>query len=188
MSTSVIEALDGFMQRFLKHSAAYPASASIEYDPKWPSECYQPSKGDNTLVRWQPVKRLLPGSFADMQKALDLTIHPDITAYFSQYWSENIDAQSEQGHLQLLQAWNPEDFALLQQNLIGHILMKRRLRQPETLFFALTDEDDFILSVDNRSGAVMLEQVGLEPKQQIAPGLADFLQAVEPSQAQPCQQ
>ena len=187
MSQSVIEALDSFMQRFKQHCITFPGIATIEYDPQWPSECYQPSKDneEGVTVSWQPVKRRSPVNFSDLENALEMTLHPDIKDYYSQYWSENIYANSEDGQLQLLQAWNEEDFDLLQQNLVGHILMKRRLRQPETLFFALTDQDDFILSIDNQSGEVMLEQVGLQPQKVIAPNLAAFLGAIEPSDGPP---
>jgi SecY interacting protein Syd len=61
--------------------------------------------------------------------------------------------------------------------------MKRRLKQPETLFIALTDEDDFILTVDNASGEVVLEQVGLLPKEVVAPNLEVFIQSLQPSVA-----
>ena len=64
---------------------------------------------------------------------------------------------------------------------MGQILMKRRLKQRETLFIGLTDEDDFILTVDNMSGKVMLEQVGLLPKEVVAPNLAVFIQSLKPS-------
>ena len=92
-------------------------------------------------------------------------------------------AKHPSGKLQILQAWNAEDFDRLQQNIVGHILMKRRLRQPETVFIALTDEEDFILSVENQTGAVMLEQVGLQPKEQISVNLATFLTEIEPAVA-----
>ena len=84
------------------------------------------------------------------------------------------------GNLQLLLPWNQDDMVRLQQNLVGHVLMKRRLDQPETLFFAVTDEEDFILSVDNQSGEVVLEQVGLLPQEVLAPDLASFLASLEP--------
>ncbi len=50
------------------------------------------------------------------------------------------------------------DFERLQQNLIGHILMKQKLKQAITLFFAVTDEDDIILSVNNNTGEVWAEK------------------------------
>jgi SecY interacting protein Syd len=81
----------------------------------------------------------------------------------------------------LLQVWNEQDFERLLQNLIGHALMKRRLEQPMTLFFAVTDDEDYILSLENDTGRVMLERVGLEPQEMLADNLAQFLSSLEPA-------
>jgi len=59
-------------------------------------------------------------------------------------------------------------------------LMKKRLKQAPTLFFALTDEDDFVLSVLNETGEVVLEQVGRPPKEIISPSLGDFIATLSP--------
>ena len=76
--------------------------------------------------------------------------------------------------------WHPGDFIRLQQNLIAHVLMKRRLKQRETLFFAVTDEEDSMLSVLNSTGEVYLEQTGQEVKQLLAPDLLSFLRQLSP--------
>ncbi len=109
-----------------------------------------------------------------------MVFHADIKTYYSSYWSEGLNASTARGGLQLLQAWNDDDFERLLQNMVGHVLMKRRLKQAETLFFAVTDDDDFIISLDNASGKVMLEQVGLEPKEVLAESLSEFLTQIEP--------
>ena len=59
-------------------------------------------------------------------------------------------------------------------------MMKRRLRQPVTLFFALTDDENFILSVDNETGEVVLEPVGKPATQVIASSLAAFIEGLTP--------
>ena len=76
----------------------------------------------------------------------------------------------------LLQVWNQDDFDRLIGNLIGHALAKRRSKSPLTLFFACTDQDDYFLSLDNRSGRVLLEQPGVPPVRQVAENLTEFLQ------------
>ena len=58
--------------------------------------------------------------------------------------------------------------------------MKKRLKQEPTLFFALTDEDDFVLSVLNSTGEVVLEQVGRPPKKVISPSLPEFIATLRP--------
>ncbi|GAA0856880.1 SecY-interacting protein [Aliiglaciecola litoralis] len=152
----------------------------IQYDSNWPSPCYQSKAEDNEWVGWQPVLQQQPMSLSDFENALDITMDKQLAAYFSCYWSDNLNAKTARGNLQLLLPWNEQDFERLQQNLIAHVLMKRRLKQKETLFFAVTDEDDFIISVDNESGKVMLEQVGLEPQEELADSLLSFIQQLSP--------
>ncbi|MCF2948415.1 SecY-interacting protein [Paraglaciecola aquimarina] len=187
MSAEVITALDDFVQKYVSQVALSPNKMLVEYDPDWLSECYAHNVGPaeevapGEKVEWQPVIRKDTADFSGMETALDFTIHADIKAFYSRYWSDNLIAKTEKGRLQLLQAWNLDDFERLQQNLIGHILMKRRLNQPETLFFGLTDEEDFILTLDNTSGRVMLEQVGVQPTEVLAPSLAEFIKTLEPN-------
>jgi SecY interacting protein Syd len=209
MSEQVTAALDEFIQKYLVTAKKHPEMLLAEYDNDWPSECYTSldSKSDkdgksdrrdksdksdkdnasstNDRVDWQPVKRSGLVNFSDLEKALEMKIHEDIISYYSAYWSENLNAETDKGYLQLLQPLNQDDFERLQQNLVGHILMKRRLKQPETFFIALTDEDDFIITVHNTSGEVMLEQVGLEPKEVLAANLAVFIQSLQPSYTSP---
>ncbi|MEP1447596.1 MAG: SecY-interacting protein [Paraglaciecola sp.] len=184
MSKKIIVALDEFVQKYKDVAKQNPEMLRVEYDSDWPSECYNQSGNTGDKVNWQPIKRSGDSNFSDLETALEMKIHQDVISYYSAYWSDNLNAKTDKGYLQLLQPWNPDDFERLQQNLIGHILMKRRLKQPETLFVALTDEDDFILTVNNSSGEVMLEQVGLEPKEVVAPSLAVFIQSLQPSFSQ----
>ena len=176
MDNSLNSALDGFIQQYVQHHQ----TLSIEFDPDWPSACYLASADAGDLVGWQPVRQSQPGNWQDFETALSLQLHPSIASYYQGYWSDNLKARHALGNLELIQVWNDDDFARLQQNLIGHILMKRRLKQADTVFFALTDEEDMILSVDNASGAVVLEQVGLPPKRTLAANLSEFIQTLTP--------
>jgi SecY interacting protein Syd len=92
-----------------------------------------------------------------------------------------MQAKAAQGACELLQVWNEEDFERLQQNLIGHLLMKQRLKQSPSLFFGLTDEEDFILTVINDTGEVALEQVGKPAQEILAPTLAHFIAQLSPT-------
>lgn len=181
MKNPLVVALKAFIEKYHEASQEHPDMFRIEYDQDWPSDCYQTIAEQGEWVDWRPISRHLNGPFSDLEKALEISIHPDIVSYYSAYWSDNLDAKTDKGSLQLLQAWNQQDFERLQQNLVGHVLMKRRLNQPETLFFALTDEEDFILTVDNKSGEVLLEQVGLLPQEVLAPNLCTFLQSLTPA-------
>ncbi|MEP1551551.1 MAG: SecY-interacting protein [Paraglaciecola sp.] len=181
MSGSVSVALSQFVEKYLRKASVSSESLTIEYDPQWPSLCYVSKAEVGEPVSWQPVKRKCKGDFSDIESALNVSIHTDLIEFYNEYWSDNLNAIASKGSLQLLQAWNEDDFLRLQQNLVGHVLMKQRLKQPITLFFGLTEDDDFIITLDNQSGEVMLEQVGLLPKEVLAPNLASFLHSLEPN-------
>jgi SecY interacting protein Syd len=158
----------------------------IEHDDEWPSPCEQsdtkqkmPLQGD---VYWQPVavEKNEALSFENVESALELTLHDDIKTYFTSLYSESLNAKCGEGELSLLFAWNKDDFERLQENLIGHILMKRRLKQEETIFFAVTDEEDMIISLDNASGTVWVERVGCKPHKQLSDSLAQFISQLTP--------
>lgn len=148
----------------------------IEKDPQWPSPCEFEQKGQTF---WKPVlqSEVLqhPNSFDNVGHAMDIEIDQQYAEFFSLYFAAGIDAVHERGPLHLLQAWSQDDFERLQQNLIGHLMMKQKLKQEPTLFFALTDEEDLNVVVNNQSGEVCLEYVGKEPHATLAPDLASFI-------------
>ena len=133
-------------------------------------------------VYWRPVdiERGHKLNFDNVETALEMTLHPDIKTYFTTLYSENLDATCEEGNLSLLFAWNKDDFQRLQENLIGHILMKQRLKQAETVFVAVTDEEDMIISVENDTGTVWVERVGCKPHKKLADSLAQFINTLTP--------
>jgi SecY interacting protein Syd len=151
----------------------------VEHDEQWPSPCLQ-EKFDDTFMCWQPIEMTVPLSFKNLENALDLTIHPSVIEYFTSIYSDSIPATCSEGHLQLLFAWSESDFSRLQENLIGHILMKQKLKQEVTLFFAITDDENIMLSVNNETGEVWAERVGCKPHKKIAKSLFDFMTSLHP--------
>ncbi|MEC8376631.1 MAG: SecY-interacting protein [Pseudomonadota bacterium] len=198
MGLTISEQIDKFVSSYV--DAANESGLKVAYEANWPSPCLEqtatigalaPSEGE--MVSWAPKMQNRTqdetqgrmqerqNSFANVENAMSLSLHPDFCEFFTRYYSANFTATAEQGQCELLQVWNDEDFEGLQQNLIGHLLMKQRLKQAPTLFFGLTDEEDFILSIINDTGEVALEQVGKEPQQIVAPNLAAFLASLTPT-------
>ena len=63
--------------------------------------------------------------------------------------------------ISLIQIWNPDDFERLIGNLIGHYLMQKNAGAALTLFFAtVEDGSEKIISLDNRTGQILLENAG----------------------------
>lgn len=168
-----------FVQQALRWSTQNGVSLTTWADPASPSDAQQGEIIDNQ-VQWQPVPQAIQTDFANVEHALELTIHPDIKTFYRLYFGAGLAAQHLRGKLMLLMVWNDDDVKRLQENIIGHILMKRRLKQRETVFFATTEDDDILLSVLNETGEVYLERVGQEVKEKLADNLAEFIQALTP--------
>ena len=187
---TVTEALAEFMDHTLK---TYP-DLRAPFDPEWRSPCEigAPIETDQgPLIAWRPVRRhpdTIAEDFAPLERALEFPVHPDIKAYWGAYWAAGLEAEAVDGHVSLLFPWNPDDLERLNENLIGHALSKRKLAKRGTrgsgmsVFFACTEpESELFLSVDNDSGAVLLEKPGFKPIREVAPDLASFLTTLVPS-------
>ncbi len=189
--TSTNKTLSQLLQEFAKkyienYQNEHGHLPIIEYDNQWLSPCEQ-NKLNHQEVYWQPVFLAelcftsdKKPTFTNVESALGLSLHPDIKTYFTTLYSESLDATCFEGQLSLLFSWNFDDFQRLQENIIGHILMKQRLKQPETIFFALTDEEDMILVLDNLTGEVWVERVGCKPHKKLSDTLAGFIAQLSP--------
>ena len=151
-------------------------------DPASPSPC-QLAQLPEQMVRWQPVPQQHSADFSNVERALELELHPDIKQFYSIYYGAGLAALHSKGRLQLLMVWNEDDVKRLQENIIGHILMKRRLKQREKVFFATTEDDDILLSVLNETGEVYQEHVGQEVTVKLADNLTEFIASLAPCQA-----
>lgn len=181
MTDSVTASLQDFIERYMR--AVRESSGSLPkqmFDPDWPSPCQVGEPDADGNILWKPVQRLTPADFSGLENALSVSIHDDIKEYYSCFWSDVMEAASDDGNLTLVQIWNEDDFERLITNLVGHTMAKERAKQPLTLFFACTDEEELFLSVENVSGRVLLEKPGSPPLREVAPSLAEFLNQLRP--------
>lgn len=191
IKTNLVDILQQFSKQYVnQYRDVHSHLPKIKQDDEWSSPCeipYENSEVEHAhlstgQVFWQPIniEKEQGLDFDNVESALALNLHPDIKTYFTTLYSESLDASCEEGNLSLLFAWNKDDFQRLQENLIGHILMKQRLKQAETVFFAVTDEEDMIISIDNNTGSVWVEQVGCKPHKKLADSLALFISKLVP--------
>lgn len=148
-------------------------------DPDSPSPA-QYGDVQQEQVAWWPVVQVEPLDFTGLEQGLGITLHPSVKEFYATLWGADLPVAHPRGPAALLLLWHADDFVRLQQNLIAHVLMKRRLNQRETLFFAVTDEEDSMLSVLNSTGEVYLERAGQEVSQLLAPDLHSFLLQLSP--------
>ncbi|WP_428617386.1 SecY-interacting protein [Shewanella sp.] len=131
-------------------------------------------------VQWQAIKREDEGQFDNIEHALSMKLHPSIQPFYGRYFSAPVMFGSAFGEGELLQAWNQQDFEYLQQNLIGHLMMKAKLKQPPTWFIGVLGEGDEMLVVDNETGGVWIEVPGELPHRQLAESLDAFIEGLTP--------
>ena len=182
---SVERALGDFIAAYQK---TYPR-LETEFDARWRSPCEigEPFSTDDDSQRicWEPTARSQSSNqddFAPLERALEVAVHPALKAYYGAYWSAGMEAEAVQGHVSLLFLWNEADIERLQENLIGHSLAKQRAKSSLSIFFACTEPDsELFLSIDNASGAILLEKPGYRPLRQVADCLESFLEELVPA-------
>ena len=176
VSTQLAQLHKEFSQKTLQNTGKYPL---ILHDKQWPSPCEVGSVDEQGNIQWQSVLQQPTGSLNDLAKALGVEFPSELSELFGYLYGGSILANIEGHQIELLQAWNADDFNLLQQNITGHVLMKRKLKQPETVFIGLTDQDDLLVTVLLDTGEVCLEHVGKKTHHVLAPNISAFLNALK---------
>lgn len=183
---SSLLALDNFFEIYHQSYIEKLAEPPRYYPQGEDSECIlSEDKADvlkrpEVAVRWQAVERQSPAGFNNIEHALELGLHHSINAFYGAYYAAPLMFDSAWGQGELLQVWNHQDFEYLQQNLIGHLMMKQKLKQSPTWFIGVLNEGDQMLVVDNNDGSVWLEIPGQVPHQQLAESLNEFIDALSP--------
>jgi SecY interacting protein Syd len=142
-------------------------SSPCRYDPK------------NSAL-WKCWTRPQPVDLHNIAAALECSFHPDIHAYYGNGFAGQVSASFKGLTVTLVQPWNEDDFERLQENLVAHVMMLQRLKLPITLFLATVPNELQVISLDNESGAVVLEQLGQPKRWVLADSLPDFLQRLSP--------
>lgn len=146
---------------------------------------FDASSSLDETVMWRPVKRQESGSFHNVDRALEITLRTEINAFFGEYFSAPLLFNSKWGEGELLQVWNETDFEYLQQNMIGHLMMKRKLKQAPTWFIGVLGDGDRMLTVDNSDGSVWVEIPGDKPCEKLSDSLDEFIASLTPRVAPP---
>ncbi|MER2491185.1 SecY-interacting protein [Catenovulum sediminis] len=172
MSDSIRHALQTFFSK-----AQDSQQAQVYYEADWLSPCIQNKQSDDSC-QWKAIERTDDSQLKNIEQALQISLNPDVVDFYTAFYAPSLTAEFESNQLVLLQVWNDDDFKILQENIIGHLLMKKKLKQQATVFIASTDDDEYLISVVNQTGAVMLERVGQEPCRKLADSLAEFISAL----------
>ncbi|MEL0552699.1 MULTISPECIES: SecY-interacting protein [Enterobacteriaceae] len=179
MDHQTAEALQAFTQRYCaawqQQYASLPRSEELYGVP---SPCI--SATDDDAVFWQPQRFSLEPDISAVERALDIVIQQPIHRYYTTQFAGDMTARLAGETMTLLQTWSPDDFQRVQENLIGHLLVQKRLKLSPTLFIATLDSELDVISVCNVSGEVLKETLGTRKRTTLSPSLASFLNQLEP--------
>lgn len=152
----------------------------VTFDESWRSPCEVSDSLDDEKVSWEPFVQTTPFNFSDIENALEFTLHHSVKDFYSHLFSGFLYGQWQTHQLVLIQCWNDDDIKRLCENIIGHILMQRKLKQSHTVFIGSVINSEKMLCVDNASGEVVLETPGNDKREVVADSLVDFLEQLTP--------
>ncbi|HCM8869333.1 SecY-interacting protein [Klebsiella pneumoniae] len=173
------EALRAFTQRYCavwqqqRHSL--PRSEELYGVP---SPCVVDTQGE--AVFWQPQPFSLAQNISAVERALDIVVQQPLHSYYTTQFAGDMSGRFAGETLTLLQTWSEEDFQRVQENLIGHLVVQKRLKLSPTLFIATLESELDVISVCNLSGEVVKETLGTAKRITLSPSLAGFLNHLEP--------
>ncbi|MEM6052534.1 SecY-interacting protein [Erwinia sp. P7711] len=174
MIEQTAQALTDFTRKYcddwIRECGHPPASAELLGVP---SPCVQQTNEEDLF--WLPQPFTLAQNLEAVERAVELRIQPSVVAWYSSQFAGDMSVTFGELSCTLLQTWSEEDFLRVQENLIGHLVMKRRLKQSPTLFIATTSSELEVISVCNLSGEVVLEQLGTKQRTLLAPDLEQFI-------------
>ena len=184
MTVAVTDALIAFYARCEQLWQVQDYLPQQEFDPEWDSPCFIEASNSAQLraehKAWLPVKRDEITSFSNIESALNIELDPQIADFFGAYFSDHMPASFNDEIIELVQVWSADDFDRLQENMIAHLMMKKTLKQPPTLFIASCVDEMQIIALDNVSGEVVRETLGKGITAVLAPDLASFISLLTP--------
>lgn len=134
---------------------------------------------DETGVFWQP-KLENTQTFAIVEEVMNLRINPAAADFYCVQLAGDLSAYWHEKPISLIQIWNQEDFRHFEANLLGHLEMQRKRKMRPTVFIATTQDESELISIDNQTGAIILENLTTKTATELAPNLTAFLNELMP--------
>ena len=152
----------------------------VSFDESWRSPCEVSEVDSDEKVTWQQIEQSPHFDFSDIETALELQLHQSVKDFYGIYLGASLFGVFDKQQYELIQCWNNDDIKRLGENIVGHILMQRKLKQSHTLFIGSLVNGEQMICVDNENGAVVLEIPGDDKREQLAPSLNEFLMNLTP--------
>lgn len=172
---ALITLTDRYLQQWQQVYQSMPKSAELHAIA---SPCIV--KTAQLEVYWQPVRHVLSKDLTITEQVMTLTLQPDLHDFYGTQYAADLPVWFAGQALTLLQVWSDDDFNRLQQNIIAHLTMQKKLKRPPTIFIATTEQDNEIIALDNRTGEVIIEELIEGTQRPLCAQLADLLEQAHP--------
>jgi len=161
--------VDNYQQHIYLKTGHYPLAMAT-------TDRYSPCiiEKNQEAVYWKMVIRE-DADFSPIERGIELILHEDVKAYYGALFSGDIPVIYKGLQMQLIQIWNEADFLKLSENILGHLVMQRRLKLAPTIFIAALRKENEIISIDNETGEVLYEFLGTGKRIVLAKSLSDLL-------------
>jgi len=180
MNTDIQTELLALQARYLKLWEAEKETLPTQtFDAEWLSPC-QVGEAVGDQITWKAQERMQQVDLKNIEDALEIKLHPAIEALFCSNYCDHIPCEFDGHPIELIQVWNDQDFLGLQENMIAHFMMQKRLKRPASMFIATCSDEMQVISILNETGQVQLETLGKKQEAILAESLAEFLSKLNP--------
>lgn len=142
-----------------------------------PSPCI--THTHDLAVFWQPILTN-QHTLNIVEEMINLIIHADAHLFYGSQYAGDMKASFNQLELSLLQVWSNDDFSRLEQNIIAHLHMQKKLKRRPSIFIATTDDPTQLIAIDNQTGNIILEKLIENEMEILANNLDTFLATLKP--------
>lgn len=142
-----------------------------------PSPCIIDTQ--DLAVLWQPLATNTH-NLNIVEEVINLTIHPDAHLFYGSQYAGDMSALFDDRKLSLIQVWSDDDFSRLEQNIIAHLHMQKKLKRRPSIFIASTDDPTQLIAIDNQTGTIILEKLIENETEILADNLDAFLSKLKP--------
>lgn len=175
MSATARGAQQAFFDRYLDVVRRATGDLPLtEHDPEWPSPCETGEVDAESMVRWRPIARAPEADFRALEESLGVALRDELKTWLGAWWCLPIEATWREDTVVLRGFANEAEFARFEAGLVRHVRAARAVTVPVAVF-----HDDRFVSVDNATGAVLIEDPGRAPSV-AAQSLSAFLEALAP--------
>jgi len=130
-------------------------------------------------IFWLPIQPS-PYTLKIVEEVVNIRIHDDAHLFYGTQYAADMQAKFHHLSLSLIQVWSDDDFSRLEQNIIAHLMMQKKLKRRPSIFIATTDDETEIITIDNQTGKIILEKLITNETEVLADDLNVFLKSLKP--------